>query len=106
MNLIGLHALGHIDHAASGAGNEASVSAAGFCFGNAISDARRWQVVHFAFAFYGFAPCSVLLNPRNPVMRSVLAAIVESGDYFFLALEQDRHAMAFRPDTRAATWLG
>jgi hypothetical protein len=45
-----------------------------------------FEVVHFAFAFYGFEVYNVLVNPNNPLVRTVLTTMVESGDYFFFAL--------------------
>jgi hypothetical protein len=72
------------------------VSAGGFSFGHALFGSGTWKVVHFAFAFYGFATYNVLINPSDPVAQSVLEAMVTSGDYFFFALDGDRRAMAFR----------
>jgi hypothetical protein len=73
-----------------------AVSAAGFRFGNALLGTSRWKVVHFAFEFYGFATYNVLINPNDPVARSALSTMIDTGDYFFLALDSDRHATAFR----------
>jgi hypothetical protein len=73
-----------------------TVSAVGFRFGNALLGASRWKVVHFAFEFYGFATYNVLINPSDPVARSVLITMIDTGDYFFLALDSDRRATAFR----------
>jgi len=58
------------------------VSAAGFRFGHALLGTSRWEVVHFAFEFYGFATYNVLINPSDPVARPVLSTMVETGDYF------------------------
>ena len=57
---------------------------------------RRLAVAQFAFAFYGFATYNVLINPSDRVAQTVLDAMVTSGDYFFFALDGDRHATAFR----------
>jgi hypothetical protein len=70
------------------------VSAGGFSFGHALFGSGTWEVVHFAF--YGFATYNVLINPSDPVARTVLDAMVTSGDYFFFALDGDRCATAFR----------
>jgi hypothetical protein len=83
-----------------------AVSAAGFRFGTAVLGARQWEVVHFAFEFYGFATYNVLINPSDPVARSVLTSMVETGDYFFFALDSDRQATAFRSDLGAANLAG
>jgi hypothetical protein len=72
------------------------ISAAGFSFGHALFGGDTWTVVHFAFAFYGFATYHVLINPSDPVAQSVLHAMVTTGDYFFFALDGDRCTTAFR----------
>ena len=72
------------------------VSAGGFSFGHALFGGGTWEVVHFAFAFYGFATYNVLINPSDRVAQTVLDAMVTSGDYFFFALDGDRRATAFR----------
>ena len=48
------------------------VSAVGFSFGHALFGSGTWEVVHFAFAFYGFATYNVLVNPSDPVAQTVL----------------------------------
>ena len=68
----------------------------GFSFGHALFGGGTWEVVHFAFAFYGFATYNVLINPSDRVAQTVLDAMVTSGDYFFFALDGDRRATAFR----------
>jgi hypothetical protein len=55
-------------------------------------------VVHFVFEFYGFATYSVLINPNDIVARLVLNTMIETGDYFFFALDSDRGTTAFRSD--------
>jgi hypothetical protein len=72
------------------------VSAAGFAFGHALFGSADWEVVHFAFEFYGFATYNVLINPGDPVVRTVLSTMVETGDYFFFALTADNRVTAFR----------
>jgi hypothetical protein len=72
------------------------VTAGGFSFGHALFGGGTWEVVHFAFAFYGFATYNVLINPSDQVAQSVLDEMVTSGDYFFFALDDDRRATAFR----------
>ncbi len=83
-----------------------AVSAAGFRFGTAVLGTGRWEVVHFAFEFYGFATYNVLINPSDPVARSVLTGMAETGEYFFLALDSDRQATAFRSDLDTANLAG
>jgi hypothetical protein len=55
-------------------------------------------VVHFAFQFYGFETYNALVNPNNPLARAVLTAMVESGDYFFFALDSNESTTAFRSE--------
>ena len=81
----------HLDHALP-----PEVSAAGFAFGHALFGSASWEVVHFAFEFYGFATYNVLINPADPVARSVLNKMVETGDYFFFALTADNRVTTFR----------
>src|ERR1035438_8922806 len=47
----------------------------------------RWRV----------ALCA-LVNPNNPVARAVLTAMVETGDYFFFALDSNESTTAFRSE--------
>jgi hypothetical protein len=75
-----------------------AVSAAGFAFGHALIGTGTWEVVHFGFAFYGFATYNVLINPSNPTARSVLNTMVETGDYFFFALDSNQGATSFRSE--------
>ena len=72
------------------------VSAAGFRFGHALLGTSSWEVVHFGFEFYGFETYNALINPNDPVARSVLSTMVATGDYFFFALDADRSVTAFR----------
>jgi hypothetical protein len=74
------------------------VSASGFRFGHSVLGTRTWEVVQFAFEFYGFQSYNVLINPSNRVARAVLNMMVETGDYFFLALDSDHRATAFRSE--------
>jgi len=73
-----------------------AVSAAGIRFGHALFGGGSWEVVHFGFEFYGFATYNALINPSDPVARSVLSTMVATGDYFFFALNSDRSTTAFR----------
>jgi hypothetical protein len=79
---------------------------AGFSFGHALFGSGTWEVVHFAFAFYGFATYNVLINPSEPVAQTVLDAMVTSGDYLFFALDGDRRATAFRSSIRRDNLAG
>jgi hypothetical protein len=61
----------------------------GFAFGHRLVGTDDFAVVHFAFRFYGFATYHVLVNPSNPVVQAVLTTMVESGDYYFFAINAD-----------------
>ena len=58
----------------------------GFDFGHGLIGTREFEVVQFIFDFYDFQTYNVLLNPNNPIVQSVLQAIIERGDYFFFTL--------------------
>jgi hypothetical protein len=75
-----------------------AVSAAGFRFGHCLLGTSSWEVVYFGFEFYGFATYNVLINPSRFVAQSVLNSMVETGDYFFFALDADRSTIAFRSE--------
>lgn len=83
-----------------------SVTAGGFSFGHALLGASDWEVVHLAFTFYGFASYNALINPSNPIARSVLTTMVETGGYFVFALNSDRSTTAFRSDLGANSLAG
>jgi hypothetical protein len=73
------------------------VCSGGFRFGHTLLGNARFEVVHFAFQFYGFETYNALVNPYNPLARAVLIALVESGDYYF-ALISDGSATTFRSE--------
>jgi hypothetical protein len=70
----------------------------GFNFGHTLLGNADFEVVHFAFEFYGFATFNVLLNPNNPLVRAVLAKMIDRSEYFFLAVMPDQGVTAFRSD--------
>ena len=76
----------------------ADVSNGGFRFGHSLLGNADFEVIHFAFDFYGFETYNVLINPNNPLVQSVLTMMVESADYFFFALDANDSATAFRSD--------
>jgi hypothetical protein len=82
------------------------VSTGGFSFGHALFGSGTRAVVHFAFAFYGFATYNVLINPSDPVAQAVLDAMVTTGDHFFFALDGDRRATAFRSEIGSGNLAG
>ena len=74
------------------------VSNDGFRFGHGLLGNDNFEVVHFAFGFYGFETYNALINPNNPLAQAVLRAMVEGGDYFFFALDSNESATAFRSE--------
>ena len=75
-----------------------NVTAAGFRFGHSLLGTSHYLVVHFAFEFYGFARYNVLIKPNNPIVHTVLTTMVESGDYFFFAIDAQGSATAFNAE--------
>ena len=73
------------------------ITNAGMRFGHSLLGTAAFEVVHFAFEFYGFHTYNVLVNPNNPLVRAVLTTMVDSEDYFFFAVSQ-ASATAFRSD--------
>jgi hypothetical protein len=75
-----------------------AVTAAGFGFGHALLGTSQYTVVHFAFEFYGFARYNVLVRPDHPIVRTVLTRMVDSGEFFFFALDGNGTATTFNAD--------
>ena len=84
----------------------AHITGKGFRLGHAVIGNDTFEVVHFAFEFYGFETYNVLLNPANPVVQAVLNRMVTTGDYFFFALDSDRSATAFRSQIEESNLRG
>jgi len=74
------------------------VTEPGFNFGHSVLGNAHYEVVHFAFEFYGFGTYNVLLNPNNSLVREVLTAMIDSEEYFFLAIMPDQSVAAFRSE--------
>ena len=66
---------------------EASLSK-GFNFGHSLYGSSQFEVVHFAFEFYGFKQYHTLMNPSNPLVQVVLKTMLENRDYFFFSIEE------------------
>ena len=60
----------------------------GFNFGHSLYGSSQFEVVHFAFEFYGFKRYHTLVNPTNPLVQVVLKTMLESRDYFFFSIEE------------------
>lgn len=59
----------------------AEISAGRFNFGHALFGNAAFEVIHFAFEFYGFQTYNVLINPNSPLVQGVLAIMIEGGSY-------------------------
>ncbi len=82
------------------------IAAGGFNFGHALLGTSEFDVIQFAFHFYGFGTYHVLVNPGNPLVQTVLTSMVEGGDYFFFAIAPDQHVTAFRASIGQGTLAG
>ncbi len=74
------------------------VSDVGFNFGHSLFGSADFEVIHFAFEFYGFQTYNVLINPNNPLVQAVLNRMIADEDYFFFALEATGRVTAFRAE--------
>jgi hypothetical protein len=72
-----------------------NITDAGFRFGHSLLGTSQYLVVHFAFEFYGFARYNVLVKPNNLIVQTVLITMVESGEYFFFAINTNGSVTAF-----------
>ena len=52
----------------------------------------------FAFHFYNYETFNVLVNPNNPVVQTVLNRMLETGDYFFFAVDPKGSVTTFRSE--------
>ena len=74
------------------------VTARGFRFGHSLLGGDSFEVIHFAFEFYGFRTWNLLINPNNPLVQAVLRRMLEDEDYFFFALSAGGRATTFRSE--------
>ncbi len=68
----------------------------GFSFGHCLLGTSRYEVMHFAFVFYGWKTYNVLINPNNPITQEFLALMLGCGEYFFLVLNGTSDCFSFR----------
>ena len=68
----------------------AHVAQVGFRVGFGLIGTDDFEVIDFAFEFYGHALYHALINPNSPVVRQVLAVMAETQDYVFFTV--DTHA--------------
>jgi hypothetical protein len=86
--------------------NPSDIATGGFNFGHSLLGASQFEVIQFAFHFYGFGTYHVLVNPGNSLVQTVLTSRVEGGDYLFLAIAPDQHVTAFRSKIGQGTPAG
>jgi len=83
-----------------------AVTEQGFTFGHSVLGTSAYEVVHFAFTFRNVGNFNVLLNPSDPIVRDVLAHIVELGSFFVLAIDPSDAVTAFLADVGEAPLAG
>ena len=76
----------------------ASASSFGFNFGHCLHSYKGFEVIQFVFEFYGFKSYNALINPNNTIVRTVLNKMIETGDYFFFAMNPSGAVTTFRSD--------
>lgn len=71
----------------------------GLRLGQGLIGTSEFEVVHFTFEFYGHGIYHALVNPNNPLVRPVLACMVQTQDYVFFSINasgSDGAASVFR----------
>ena len=63
------------------------VTNAGFGFGHTLLGDDTFEVIHFAFDFYGYQNYNVLLNPNNSLVRRVLQVMLNHDREFHLKIK-------------------
>ncbi len=66
----------------------------GLRLGQGLIGTREFEVVHFTFEFYGHGTYHALVNPNNPLVRLVLACMVQMQDYVFFSINADSDGAA------------
>lgn len=80
------------------------ISDNGFGFGHTLLGNDTFEVIHFAFEFYGYRTYNVLINPNNPLVQKVLEVMLTHKNYFFFALDASNgSATAFRAEIEQDT---
>ena len=84
----------------------AEIMEPGFNFGHSLLGNAHFEVMHFAFEFYGFGIYNVLLNPNSLMVQTVVRNMVARGDYFILVIGPDQCVTAFRAGIEAEDLVG
>lgn len=66
----------------------------GLRLGQGLIGTSEFEVVHFTFEFYGHGIYHALVNPNNPLVRPVLACMMQMQDYVFFSINADRDGAA------------
>ncbi len=66
----------------------------GLRLGHGLIGTHEFEVIHFVFEFYGHGIYHALVNPNNPVVRPVLACMVQRQDYMFFSINADSEGAA------------
>jgi len=66
----------------------------GLRLGQGLIGTNEFEVIHFIFEFYGHGIYHALVNPNNPVVRPVLAFMVQMQDYVFFSIDARSHGAA------------
>jgi hypothetical protein len=74
------------------------ITSGGFNFGHSVIGNSAFEVIQFAFEFYGFQNYNALVNPNNPIARTVLKLMIEKGEYLFFAVNPGGSATAFKSE--------
>jgi len=69
--------------------NPSDIATGGFNFGHSLLGAAQFEVIQFAFHFYGFGTYHVFVSPGDSLVQTVLTSRVERGDYLFFAIAPD-----------------
>jgi hypothetical protein len=84
----------------------AAVTDSGFNFGHSLLGTAAYEVIHFAFEFYGFVTYNVLINSNNALVQAVLERMIADEDFFFFSLAASGRVTAFRAAIGQETLTG
>lgn len=84
----------------------ATITDGGFNFGHSLLGTAAFEVIHFAFEFYGFATYNMLINSNNSLVQAVMERMIDDGNYFFFSLEASGRVTAFRAEIRREALAG
>ena len=70
----------------------------GLSFGHSMFGNDRFEVIEFAFHFYGFDTYNVWVNPNNRIVQKVVANMIDNEDYFFFILNPEQGVTTFRSE--------